>query len=80
MKKIIYSHPIGYVILVVFCLMCVNVKAQTPMTDPGIGGAGVQGNGTMSDGSPVVPFDGGMSLILAASGIGYAVKRMKRKK
>ncbi len=54
-----------------------SVKAQTPANDPGIFGPGSPGNGPQGDGSPVVPFDGGMSLMLLASGIGYAFKKMK---
>jgi len=52
------------------------VIAQTPADDPGIGGPGI-GAAPAGDGSPIVPFDGGMSLLLAASGMGYVVKRMK---
>ena len=54
------------------------LQAQTP--DPGIGGpgSGSGSSGTPSgDGGPVVPFDGGLSLILAASGISYASKKLK---
>ena len=54
------------------------VIAQTPADDPGIGGPGV-GAAPAGDGSPIVPFDGGMSLLLAASGIGYMTKKLKRK-
>ena len=57
------------------------VQAQSP--DPGIGGPGSGSgpSGTPSgDGGPVVPFDGGMSLMLAASGISYAAKKMKARK
>ena len=56
-----------------------NVKAQSPADDPGIGGPGAPGDGPGGDGSPVVPFDGGMSLMLAASGIGYASKKIKER-
>ena len=44
-------------------------------TTPGGGGSGggIPGTG----GGPVVPFDGGMSLMLLASGIGYGVDRLK---
>ena len=57
-----------------------NLKAQSPADDPGIGGPGSPSVGVGGDGSPVVPFDGGMSLMLAASGIGYAARRMREKK
>ena len=59
------------------CLTTVNVNAQSPADDPGIGGPGSPGNGPSGDGAPVVPFDGGMSLMLAASGIAYVSKRIK---
>lgn len=54
-------------------------NAQTPdPNDPGIGGPGSSTIGApSSDGVPVVPFDGGMSILLAASGVGYAVKKAK---
>ena len=59
----------------------INAQAQSP--DPGIGGPGSGSgpSGTPSgDGGPVVPFDGGMSLMLAASGISYAAKKIKARK
>ena len=45
-------------------------------TTPGAGeiGGGIPGTG----GGPVVPFDGGMSLMLLASGVGYMTKKMKK--
>ena len=70
---------IKFRIIVFFLLMsiCVNkLSAQTPADDPGIGGAGV-GSAPSGDGSPIVPFDGGMSLILLASGITFASKKVK---
>jgi hypothetical protein len=59
---------------------CVNttVNAQTPDDDPGIGGPGSGSNTPGDDGGPIVPFDGGMSLMLLASGITYAVKKIKK--
>ena len=52
--------------------------AQSPADDPGIGGVGSPtGGGLTGDGGPTVPFDGGMSLMLLASGIGYAAKKIK---
>ncbi len=49
-----------------------QVKAQ-PNPGPGNQGSNIS---ITSDG-PTVPFDGGMSLILLASGVGYASKKMK---
>jgi len=67
------------VLVILFSLFSsVIVKAQTPADDPGIGGPGI-GAAPAGDGSPIVPFDGGMSLILAASSIGYMAKNLKRK-
>lgn len=60
------------------CLSVVS-NAQTPADDPGIGGQGTGSFAPLQDGNPVVPFDGGMSLLLVASGIGYASKKLKRK-
>ncbi len=76
MKKTIGLIAIG--ILLSVCIS-INVKAQSPADDPGIGGPGSPSVGVGGDGSPVVPFDGGMSLMLAASGIGYAAKKMRKK-
>ena len=67
-------------LLVGIFFVVTNVKAQSPADDPGIGGPGSPSQGVGGDGSPVVPFDGGMSLMLAASGIGYVAKKIKNKK
>jgi len=66
----------AFVLAISFCLNT-SVKAQSPADDPGIGGPGSPGNGPGGDGGPVVPFDGGMSLMLLATGIAYATKKMK---
>ena len=73
MKKIIM--PVAMLLLTIGV-----ANAQTPdPNDPGIGGPGSSSVGApSSDGVPVVPFDGGMSLMLAASGIGYASKKLKK--
>jgi len=67
-------------VALIICL-CVNtsINAQSPADDPGIGGPGSPSEGVGGDGGPVVPFDGGMSLMLAASGIAYASKIIKNK-
>ena len=66
--------------IVIFCFNN-QTLAQTPdPNDPGIGGQGSSSVGApSSDGVPIVPFDGGMSLVLLASGIGYASDKIKRK-
>ena len=72
-----YAKLLGLALVIGICFTAVNVNAQSPADDPGIGGPGSPGNGPSGDGSPVVPFDGGMSIMLAASGIGYAAKKLK---
>ena len=79
MQQVIKSIKlIGLSILIGVCVTAVTVKAQSPADDPGIGGPGSPGDGPGGDGGPVVPFDGGMSLMLAASGIAYASKKLKQ--
>ena len=68
---------LGLVLLVTFCMNTI-VNAQSPADDPGIGGPGSPGNGPSGDGGPIVPFDGGMSLMLLASGISYGFKKMRK--
>lgn len=78
MKKAIKNIKlIGFVILMGVLFSTVGANAQSPADDPGIGGPGAPGDGPGGDGGPVVPFDGGMSLMLLASGIGYASKKIK---
>jgi hypothetical protein len=74
------TKTLGVLGLAVILSVGINttVNAQSPADDPGIGGPGSPGNGPSGDGAPVVPFDGGMSLMLAASGIGYAAKRLRK--
>ena len=59
-------------LLLGFCIATVSNAQPNP-------GPGNQGSGTgpTTDG-PTVPFDGGMSLMLAASGISYGVKRLRK--
>ena len=72
------TKTIGAIALVIAISFCLNtsLKAQSPANDPGIGGPGSPGDGPGGDGGPVVPFDGGMSLMLLASGIAYAAKKL----
>jgi len=80
MKKAIMSKKLlGLLLIAGMSFASMIVHAQSPADDPGIGGPGSPGNGPSSDGSPIVPFDGGMSLMLSASGIGYLSKKIKRK-
>ena len=75
MKKIII--PIAMLLLTIGV-----ANAQTPdPNDPGIGGPGSSTvGGPSNDGVPVVPFDGGMSLVLLASGVGYSAKILRLKR
>ena len=75
MKSLLnYLLKLGVVLVITFGLSVV-LHAQTPADDPGIGGPGT--TNPSSDGAPIVPFDGGMSLLLAASGIAYGMKKVK---
>ncbi len=67
---------VGLAVMINLCLNT-SIMAQSPADDPGIGGPGSPGNGPSGDGGPIVPFDGGMSLMLAVSGISFAAKKMK---
>jgi len=71
------------IIYIAMLLLTIGVaNAQTPdPNDPGIGGPGSSSvGGPSNDGVPVVPFDGGMSLLLIASGVSYASNKLKKKK
>ena len=56
----------------------INVKAQSPADDPGIGGPGSPTVGVGADSGPVVPLDRDLSVILIAAGIAYGYKKMKK--
>ena len=78
MQTIIKSVKLlGIALVIGMCFTSTTISAQSPADDPGIGGPGSPGNGPSGDGSPVVPFDGGLSLLLAASGIAFASKKVK---
>jgi len=78
MQKVIKGIKlVGLALLVGILLTAISVKAQSPADDPGIGGPGSPSEGVGGDGGPVVPFDGGMSLMLVASGIAYASKKIR---
>ena len=79
MKQVINNIKlIGLALVIGVCFTTVTVNAQSPADDPGIGGPGSPGNGPSGDGSPVVPFDSNMNLILVASGIAFATLKLKR--
>ena len=81
MKNSIKYSIKALLIIVITIFTTINSNAQPGPGGPGSVGSGIQASGASdSGGSPTVPFDGGMSLMLAASGIGYAAKKLKRKK
>ena len=73
MKKIVVASTKVVAILALTVFISGRVHAQ-PNPGPGNQGGNI---GVTGDG-PTVPFDGGMSLMLAASGIGYAAKKLKK--
>lgn len=82
MKAILKSGTRAMVAIVIVVLATITVNAQFNIGGPGTNGSGINANGTQSGGpspTPSVPFDGGMSLMLAASGIGYVAKKLKRR-
>lgn len=62
-----------------FILTTATAKAQL-FNAPGTQGSGIGIPVAGGTKTPVVPFDGGMSLILAASGISYVCKQLNKKK
>ena len=62
-------------ILILTVLVSGKIHAQ-PNPGPGNQNSTIQ----VTNDGPQVPFDGGLSLMLAASGIGYASKKLKKKK
>ena len=73
MKKKLIKLSVAVAIM----FISVNLSAQfggggTTPGGPGTGGFPTTGGG------PVVPFDGGMSLMLVASGISYAAKKLRK--
>ena len=76
MKK--YNKIIA--IIAIVALTTISANAQFNIGGPGTNGSGTNANGTPNGSpSPTVPLDGGMSLLLAASGISYAARKLKRK-
>ena len=65
-------------VLVGVCFATINVSAQSPADDPGIGGPGSPSVGVGGDGSPVVPLDRDLSIIIIAAGIAYGYKQVKK--
>ena len=81
MQKVIKGIKLlGLALLVGILLTAISVKAQSPADDPGIGGPGSPSIGVGADSGPVVPFDGGMSLLFAASGVTYVSRKLRDRK
>ncbi len=75
MKK--YLISVGKFIAVAGIVLMAN-SAIDAQPNPGPGNSGSTIN-TTGDG-PTIPFDGGMSLMLIASGISYGAKKLKKVK
>ena len=79
MQQIIKSIRLVFLtILIGVCFTAINVSAQSPADDPGIGGPGSPSEGVGGDGGPVVPLDRDLSIILIAAGIAYGYKKVKQ--
>ena len=66
--------------IVIISVTTITVNAQFNIGGPGTSGSGINGNGTTNGSpSPEVPFDGVMSLMLLASGVGYCAKKLRKK-
>ncbi len=79
MKLLINRFSRSILLIIISVFTSLIVIAQTPADDPGIGGPGTSDSAPAGDGAPIVPFDGGMSLVLAASGISFMAKKLKKK-
>ena len=79
MQQVIKSIRLMVItVLVGVCFATINVSAQSPADDPGIGGPGSPSEGVGGDGGPVVPLDRDLSIMLIAVGIAYGYKKMKK--
>ena len=77
MKKLLDISLKTIVVLIIVVFATLKVSAQVPPDGPGTSGSNIQANGNAPAPAAQVPFDGGMSLILLASGIGFASKKIK---
>lgn len=81
MKKIFIKSKKAISVAIIGVVTTMAVLTATAQPNPG--GPGTLGSGVKADGQPIdgasVPFDGGMSMMLLASGIGYGAKRLRRK-
>ena len=81
MKKISNTSLVVFMLIAIATIVTMKANAQGNPGGPGTNGSNNYGNGNpVGGGAPAVPFDGGMSLMLSASGISYATKKLKKKK
>ena len=67
-------------IFAIAVFITMQLSAQPGPGGPGASGSGIYANGGATGASgPSVPFDGGMSLLFAATGISYAAQKNKKK-
>ena len=79
MQQVVKSIRLVVITLVIGVFFTtINVKAQSPADDPGIGGPGSPTVGVGADSGPVVPLDRDLSSLLIAAGIAYGYKKMKK--
>ena len=82
MKKVLkFVKLASFVLLMTLCVHS-TLNAQTPADDPLLTGGGGPGAGVApaGEGGPVVPFDGEMNLLFAASGILFVSLSYKKQK
>ena len=78
MQQVVKSIRLVVITLVIGVFFTtINVKAQSPADDPGIGGPGSPTVGVGADSGPVVPLDRDLSIMLIAAGIAYGYKKIK---
>ena len=81
MQQLIKSIRLVFVtIMIGVFFTSINVNAQSPADDPGIGGPGSPSVGVGGDGGPVVPLDRDLSIMLIAAGIAYGYKKTKQQR
>ena len=79
MQQVVKSIRLVVLTLLVGVMFtAINVHAQSPADDPGIGGPGSPTIGVGGDGGPVVPLDRDLSIMLIAAGIAYGYKKIRQ--
>ena len=78
--KTIFSVGIKVFVTVIIALAITTTStSQFSINGPGTNGSGINANGTPNN-LPTVPLDGGMSVMLLISGIGYGAKKLKHRR